>query len=136
MARTDSGQTQDLSQSTVSPARTKEAWWIAAGDGIAPHTDRQLPNVRVVLNVNRRWQMNDGGIWALSSDAALRQNTSYLPALSNTGLSSRRVTTRSTRLPGMTDKACIASSSRFHASEATCRRDCTSGSRLVLSAHS
>ncbi len=57
----------------------------SAGDGIAPHTDRQFPDVRLVLNVNRRWQMEEGGIWMLSSHANLKPFTTYLPASSNTG---------------------------------------------------
>jgi len=52
--------------------------------GIGPHTDAGLPEVRVVVNLNRNWNRSDGGIWILSTDSALRL-PAYLPSISNTG---------------------------------------------------
>jgi Rps23 Pro-64 3,4-dihydroxylase Tpa1-like proline 4-hydroxylase len=56
-----------------------------AGDGIGAHTDLGTPEIRMVLNLNRGWTPNDGGIWVLASDSALKKQTYYLPSLSNTG---------------------------------------------------
>lgn len=56
-----------------------------AGDGIGPHTDSSRPEIRCVLNLNRSWRKEDGGIWILASDASLRTSAAFLPALSNTG---------------------------------------------------
>lgn len=55
------------------------------GDGIAPHTDHQLAEVRVVLNINRGWHLDEGGVWVLATDPFLKTNTCYLPPLSRCG---------------------------------------------------
>jgi hypothetical protein len=56
------------------------------GCGIGPHTDAGTPEVRFVMNLNRAWKPEDGGVWILSSDLVFRRDCcSYLPSLSNTG---------------------------------------------------
>jgi hypothetical protein len=55
------------------------------GSGIGPHTDAQPPELRQVVNLNRGWSLDRGGVWILASDPNLREGKSYLPALSNTG---------------------------------------------------
>jgi hypothetical protein len=44
------------------------------GSGIGPHTDSDLKVARFILNLNRGWTLNQGGIWLLSD------NDQFLPA--------------------------------------------------------
>jgi hypothetical protein len=55
-----------------------------SGDGIGPHTDASVPEVRCVLQVNRGWNARDGGVWILARDSALRESPLFLPSLNNT----------------------------------------------------
>lgn len=55
------------------------------GCGIGPHTDAEPPEFRQVVNLNRGWSLDRGGVWILASDSKLREGRSYLPALNNTG---------------------------------------------------
>lgn len=57
----------------------------APGTGIGVHTDRPTAEARFVLNLNRSWQPNHGGIWVLSSHSDLKPPAHFLPPLHNTG---------------------------------------------------
>lgn len=55
------------------------------GTGVGVHTDRPTVEARFVLNLNRSWQPNQGGIWVLSSRSDLKPPVHFLPPLHNTG---------------------------------------------------
>lgn len=55
------------------------------GSGIGAHTDLGTPEVRYVINLNRSWKKEDGGIWILAQDSTLERQAKYLPSFSNTG---------------------------------------------------
>ena len=55
------------------------------GTGVGVHTDRPTAEARFVLNLNRSWQPNQGGIWVLSSRSDLKPPVHFLPPLHNTG---------------------------------------------------
>jgi hypothetical protein len=57
----------------------------AVGDGIGPHTDCAVREVRCIINLNRCWKTSNGGVWLIASDSSLKENTVYIPAVSNTG---------------------------------------------------
>lgn len=78
-------QLEDVFECDLGGTAILELHRYAAGDGIAPHTDCQLPEVRLVFNLNRHWHMAEGGVWVLAANAALKQDTVYLPATHNTG---------------------------------------------------
>ena len=48
------------------------------------HTDQAFSDVRFVLNLNRSWTFEDGGVWTLSNEPTL-EAALFLPPLSNTG---------------------------------------------------
>ena len=55
------------------------------GTGVGVHTDRPTAEARFVLNLNRSWQPNHGGIWVLSARSDLKPPAHFLPPLHNTG---------------------------------------------------
>lgn len=55
------------------------------GHGIGPHTDASIPEIRCIVSYNRAWHADDGGVWILAADSALKLHKTYLPATSNTG---------------------------------------------------
>lgn len=55
------------------------------GTGVGVHTDRPTAEARFVLNLNRSWQPNRGGIWVLSARSDLKPPVHFLPPLHNTG---------------------------------------------------
>ncbi len=55
------------------------------GTGVGVHTDRPTAEARFVLNLNRSWQQNQGGIWVLSARSDLKPPVHFLPPLHNTG---------------------------------------------------
>lgn len=57
--------------------------------GIGPHTDEDISEVRLVLNLNGGWTTRDGGIWILSNSSDMQEERTFLPPLSNTGFAFR-----------------------------------------------
>lgn len=55
------------------------------GTGIGVHTDGPTKEARFVLNLNRSWQLSQGGIWVLSARSDLKPPVHFLPPLHNTG---------------------------------------------------
>jgi hypothetical protein len=55
------------------------------GCGIGPHTDALTLEIRCIVNLNRSWRVESGGIWIIAADSALQLQRSYLPSTSNTG---------------------------------------------------
>lgn len=53
------------------------------GDGIGPHTDAKIPEVRCILNLNAGWSVSDGGIWIFATNSALAGDRSQLPSINN-----------------------------------------------------
>lgn len=75
---------QEALRCSVDPAARLEIHRYTAGCGIGPHTDGGLPEMRCVLNLNRGWQMQEGGVWILSAESSLKDPV-YLPSINNTG---------------------------------------------------
>jgi hypothetical protein len=59
------------------------------GTGIGIHTDRGVAEFRFVLNLNRNWELSQGGIWILSSAPDLSKQTRYIAPIHNTGFGFR-----------------------------------------------
>lgn len=53
--------------------------------GVGVHTDGPAREARFVLNLNRGWYPDQGGVWILSENSDLKQPVSYIPPLHNTG---------------------------------------------------
>lgn len=51
---------------------------------IGAHTDDSIGEARVVLNINKGWIEEDGGVWVLSNDSTMRVETQYLSPINNT----------------------------------------------------
>ena len=49
------------------------------GDGIGPHTDAGVHAYRFILNLNRGWSPEDGGMWLLSDNARLTEPVLIAP---------------------------------------------------------
>lgn len=55
------------------------------GTGIGVHTDGSVEEARFVLNLNREWRSDQGGVWILSRGSDLKPPVIYLPPIHNTG---------------------------------------------------
>ena len=53
--------------------------------GIGAHTDAETREVRLIINLNKTWDVKHGGIWIVSSDSRLCTGRKYIPPISNTG---------------------------------------------------
>jgi hypothetical protein len=55
------------------------------GTGIGSHTDSEANAARFVLNLNRGWTPEDGGIWLLSDNYQLRPQPKFIVPKNNSG---------------------------------------------------
>jgi len=55
------------------------------GAAIGPHRDYELKAVRFILNLNRGWGPNDGGIWVLSDNNQLSPEPEFIAPINNSG---------------------------------------------------
>ena len=53
------------------------------GHTIAVHTDRDEHATRLIVNLNRSWWAQDGGVWILSADSDLKGNRRLVPPVHN-----------------------------------------------------
>ena len=59
------------------------------GAGIGTHTDCGVTEFRFVLNLNRNWELSDGGVWILSNAPDLSKQTRYTAPIYNSGFGFR-----------------------------------------------
>lgn len=71
--------------SRLVPDAIVDLYRYSPGTGVGVHTDRPTAEARFVLNLNRSWQPDQGGIWVLSSHSDLKPPVHFLPPLHNTG---------------------------------------------------
>lgn len=55
------------------------------GAGVGPHTDSGVSAARFVLNLNRRWTPNDGGIWLLADNSQFLPEPEFVVPVNNSG---------------------------------------------------
>ncbi len=53
------------------------------GSNIGVHTDENTHELRLIINFNDKWSVEDGGIWILSKSSDLRSSQHLIPPLNN-----------------------------------------------------
>ena len=93
IVRRASGSIRDIFENEMAVALSESVEYgvhkYSADAGIAPHTDESIDEVRLVMNFNRGWNLDDGGVWILSDRADLSGERRYVPPLSNGGFAFR-----------------------------------------------
>lgn len=56
------------------------------GSNIGVHTDEKTHELRLIVNFNEKWSVEDGGIWILSKSSDLKTNQSLVPPLNNSAI--------------------------------------------------